>query len=109
MARKTNDGDGDGGLRVVVGREGPADPDSPVSRSAPPASIAFIGSEWIESEALKGLADELIGGWQELQFLADYEIRVLWKEKGARRKAGPYWGSATSRAGTRATSCCTTG
>ncbi len=97
MARKSNGGDAD--LRVVVSREGPADPDALVSRLAPPASIAFMGSEWIESEALKELADELIGKWRELQFLADYEIRVLWKEEGGEAKSRQILGKCNKPGG----------
>lgn len=57
-----------------------------------PAAVAFMGSEFVESEELKVLAFDLVGRYPELAHLADYELRVLWKaeggEKGGRATLG---------------------
>lgn len=88
-----------GGARRAADQDTPEDQDAPTSRLSPPAKVAFMGSEWIESEALKELAEELASKWRELQFLGDYNIRVLWKAEGGENKGRAILGKCNKPGG----------
>lgn len=72
---------------------------APLGRLAPPAPIAFMSSEWVESETLEELAEELIAKWPELRFLDGYRIRVLWKESGGDSRGLATLGKCSKPAG----------
>lgn len=72
--------------------------DRPFSRYIP-GTAAFFGSEWVESEELRELAEELIGRWPELSFLAGFEIRVLWKAEGGASRGRLLYGKCAKPSG----------
>ena len=73
--------------------------EQPLSRLAPPGSIAFMSSEWVESEALEELARDLVAKWPELRFLDGFDIRVLWKENGGDSRGRLTLGKCTKPSG----------
>lgn len=64
-----------------------------------PGVAAFFGSEWVESEDLAQLAQDLIGRWPELSFLAGFEIRVLWKAEGGASRGRLLYGKCAKPSG----------
>ena len=57
----------------------------------PPADSTFAG-EFQHSEALTELAEELCGRYDELTFILDWRIEVLWKRNGGRKGGGAVMG-----------------
>lgn len=59
--------------------------DAGLLRFLPPAKDDFGGKDFLECEALDGLAVELIERFEELRFIEEYRLQVLWKRQGGSR------------------------
>ena len=53
-----------------------------VLRLMPPQDDEFFGKDFMPAEALDALARDLSGRHEELHFLRDYDLQVLWKRTG---------------------------
>lgn len=49
-----------------------------------PSPTEFDGNDFLYTAGLQEMGMGLISQWPELQFLADFEIRFLWKAKGGK-------------------------
>ena len=57
----------------------------------PPADSTFVG-DFQPAEALTALAQELCGRHDELTFILDWRLEVLWKRNGGRKGGGAVMG-----------------
>lgn len=68
-------------------------------RLMPPQDDEFFGGDFMPCEAFESLAADLIGRYDELQFLSDYTLRFLWKRNGGKRSGRPILGKCVAPAG----------
>ena len=77
--------------------------DEPLSASLlrlmPPEDDLFFGKDFMPAEALDSLSSDLIDRHEELRFLRDHDLQVLWKRSGGRKGGRGVLGKCTAPTG----------